>query len=195
MGRECVGIVKFATSGRPCFCPTYGLGFATFAKGLATAGDAKENVTIAVAAAQFTTIHSWQTFGAKPAHRDRAVKSTETGRAKSGSEQSGTDELFPRAAKAELLADIDELNAPVDSGGRVRAIAQLLLTHADRFERARIDIERIDQGIPDRLGAPLAQTHIVLAAADRIGVPDDEESITQQNRIVQRIRDSADRPI
>ena len=69
--------------------------------------------------------------------------------------RSWTNELFTGAAKTELLADINELNASVDSGSRMRGVAQLLLAHADGFERARIDIKWIDQGITDRLCAPL----------------------------------------
>ena len=109
--------------------------------------------------------------------------------------ESRADELFARAAKAEFLADINELNAAVDPGGRVRRIAQLLLAHADRFDAGRIDAEWINQGIPDRFGAPLAQTHIVLTTANGIGVPDNKKPITEQNGIVQRIGDGADRTV
>ena len=37
----------------------------------------------------------------------------------------------------------------------MRWVTQLLFAHADRFERGRIDIEWIDQGIPDRFRASL----------------------------------------
>src|ERR1700720_1213183 len=91
-----------------------------------------------------------------------------------------TQELLTRAAEAEFLADIDELNAPVDARRRVRRIAQLLLAHADRIQHGGIDAEGIDQGLADRFGAALAQDHIGLAAADRIGVPDHQKSIAEQ---------------
>jgi len=58
-------------------------------------------------------------------------------------------------AETEFATDIDELNAPVDAGGRMRWVAQLLLAHADRIEHRRIDIEWIDQGVADRFGAAL----------------------------------------
>jgi hypothetical protein len=74
------------------------------------------------------------------------------------------------SAKTEFLADIDELNASVDSGHRVLGIPQLLLAHADCFEHGPIDVEWIDQGIADRVSAALTQAHIVLATADGIGV-------------------------
>ena len=67
-----------------------------------------------------------------------------------------TNELLARAAEAEFLADIDELNAAIDARGRVRRIAQLLLAHADRFQHGGIDAERIDQGLADGFGAALA---------------------------------------
>src|SRR5215471_433593 len=105
---------------------------------------------------------------------------------------SRTHELFAGAAETEFLADIDELNAPVNSGRRMRPIAQLLLAHAHRFEHGRIDIEWIDQGIPDRFGAALTQAHIVLAAADRVGMTDNEKAIAEQNGIMQRIGDGTD---
>src|ERR1700692_3049349 len=92
-----------------------------------------------------------------------------------------THELLAGAAEAEFLADIDELNAPVHARRRMRRIAQLLLAHANRFQDRGIDPERIDQGIADRLGAPLAQAHIILAAADRVGMADDEETIAEQD--------------
>ena len=106
-----------------------------------------------------------------------------------------TYKLFTRAAKTEFLADIDELNAPVNAGRRMRRIAQLLLTHTDRFKHTRIDVEWIDQGIADRFCTPLTQADIVLTAADRIGVADNKEAIAKQDGIVQRIGDGADRPI
>ena len=78
----------------------------------------KENVTIAVEAAQFTFL--WQRRAL--AHGDGAVEATKPQRqdrvvrcnTKAGA-PSGADELFARAAEAEFFADIDELNAPVDS--------------------------------------------------------------------------------
>src|SRR5580700_639439 len=66
-----------------------------------------------------------------------------------------THELLAGAAEAEFLADIDELNASVHARRRMLRVAQLLLAHADRFQDRGIDPERIDQGIADRLGAPL----------------------------------------
>ena len=112
-----------------------------------------------------------------------------------GNARSRAYKLLARAAKTEFLADIDELNAPVDSGRRVLGIPQLLLAHADRFEYGRIDIERIDQGIADRFGTALTQTHILLAPADGIGVTDHKKAIAEQNGIVQRVGNGADRPV
>jgi len=109
--------------------------------------------------------------------------------------RSRAHELFTGAAKTEFLADINELNASIDSGRRVRGVAQLLLAHADRIEHGRVNIEWVDQGIPDRFCAPLTQTHIELAAADGVGVTDNKKAITEQNRIVQCIGDGADRPV
>src|ERR1700688_1783117 len=106
-----------------------------------------------------------------------------------------THELLARAAEAEFLADIDELNAPVDPRSRVRRVAQLLLTHADRIERGRIDPERIDQGLADGFGAALTKAHIIRAATDRIGMADHQKTITEQQRMMQRIGDRAHGPV
>src|SRR5262245_51275446 len=112
-----------------------------------------------------------------------------------GHGRSRAHELLARAAETEFLADINELNASVDSGRRVGGVTQLLLAHPDRFERGRIATKWIDQGIPDRFGAPLTQTHVVLATADGVGVTDNENTVPKQNRIMQRVGDGADGPI
>src|SRR5580704_3710169 len=56
-------------------------------------------------------------------------------------DRSLTQKLFARAAEAEFLADIDQLNTPVDARRRVRRIAKLLLAHADRIKHGGIDPE------------------------------------------------------
>jgi hypothetical protein len=144
--------------------PNVGLGLRHNRRGGApAAADAKKNLTIAVNAVTSHFRFLWAT-ALDYSRRDA---------------RSRAHELFTRAAKTEFLADIDELNASVDSGRRVRGIAHLLLAHADRFEYGQIDIERIDQSIADRFGAPLTQTHIVLAPADGIGVTDHKKAIAE----------------
>jgi hypothetical protein len=159
--------------------PNVGLGgAATIEKARAAAAAAKKNLTVAVNAA---TSRSYE--------RSLWIMDSR------GDARSRAHELLARAAKTEFLADIDKLNASVDSGRRVLGIPQLLLAHADRFEHGRIDVERIDQGIADRLGAALTQAHIVLATADGIGVTDHQKSIAEQNGVVQGVGNGADRPV
>lgn len=75
-------------------------------KACAAAADAKKNLTIAVNA---TTSRSC----------GRLLRTIDSRR----DAWSRAHELFTRAAKTEFLADIDKLNASVNSGRRVRGIA------------------------------------------------------------------------
>jgi hypothetical protein len=90
------------------------------------------------------------------------------------------------------LSDRDDLDARIGWRGRTTGILQLFLAEAKRLQPLRRHLEGVDQHIPERIGAPLAQDQIVVAAPGGFDVIDDQIAIGPQFRIGQRVGDAAD---
>jgi hypothetical protein len=162
--------VKFATAGEPSFRPRYGLDCAGVRESRPIHSGREEKChdygerrpihTLlaygrllrpmrAVTSAQAKSSNARLKSAAMPAFKEPTIASRQR------RTRSGANVSLAGRTKAEFFADIDELNAAVHSGGRMRGIAQLFLTHADRLEHGRIDVKWIDQSIADRFCSPL----------------------------------------
>src|SRR5947209_16501999 len=99
--------------------------------------------------------------------------------------------MAPALRVAAERAYIDQLDAPIFGRIGMARLEQLLFSHTDGLNARRADAERSDKRIADRIGALLTELEVIFAAADRVGMPDDQETVTLQMRMIERVSHQA----
>src|ERR1700730_7177541 len=87
------------------------------------------------------------------------------------------------------------LDRLIDRRGRMAGVEHLLLAQADRQKTLRRNLEGVYQHFADHVGPPLAQRQIIFAPTCRYGMADDQELVSEQRRMIERIRDASERSV
>src|ERR1700687_6068238 len=107
--------------------------------------------------------------------------------------RSGSDNSRIPALKH--FADSHDVDLLVGGRRRTSAVQELLLAKTDGLKPLRRNLEGVYQDFTDHVGPPLAQRQIVFAPARRRGMAANQEFVSQQRRMVERISDAPQYPI